>query len=100
MFFTLMRAERKLSTPPGMPGRFTLMSTPRIAATAARLSRHAIRPARRTSTREAEGGMRSETEIAEIALCISGDDVLDMGKAIETAGGATPVSGADSEMRP
>ena len=27
MFFTVMRAERKLSTPPGMFGRFTLMST-------------------------------------------------------------------------
>ena len=97
MFFTLMRAERKLSTPPGMFGRFTLMSTPSIATTAAR---HAIRPAPRISNREAECRVLSETEIAEIASCIPGDVVLDMGNAGETAGGATRVNGAASEMRP
>ena len=43
--------------------------------------------------------MLSETEIVEIA-CIPGDVVVDMGNAGETAGGATRVNDAASEMRP
>jgi len=79
-----MRAERKLSTPPGRLEKLTLTHTATMPRTAARLSRHAMRPAPRTSvgwlrlaetprrTREAEWGMPSETEIGERVSSIVG----------------------------
>src|SRR5262245_15759905 len=83
-FFTVMRADRKLSIPPGRFGKFRITHAATTPDTAARLSRQAMKPAPRTSigwlrpvgapsrTRGAEWGIPSETEIEGRVSCIVG----------------------------